>query len=293
VNDAIESIQRNGCTIEVFYDHDCSSPREDDCGNFLFLGFPHRNYGIGDETLDPREHEVNCPKCDSAGVVDDEEHQEALCDHCGGTAAATIGMFDDPDDYFEAVSREFEGVTWRRVGMIDHSGVAYYLGGGAHACDPGGWDSGTCGILIATESAMAERFGHDWHSNSPKNETEPGWATSPLNEAFIIECMEAEIGAYSDWANGNCYGYVVTDVNGDEIDSCWGFIGDYDESGLMERANDSADRTANVAPLFEVRLTAPQITATITAVVAALHDEVCSACEEIVAALRSALPKGT
>ena len=30
---------------------------------------------------------------------------------------------------------------------------------------------------------------------------------------------------YTEWANGECYGYILHDADGHEIDSCWGFIG--------------------------------------------------------------------
>lgn len=37
---------------------------------------------------------------------------------------------------------------------------------------------------------------------------------------------EATLKEYTDWANGNVYGVVIEDQSGNEIDSCWGFIGD-------------------------------------------------------------------
>jgi hypothetical protein len=50
------------------------------------------------------------------------------------------------------------------------------------------------------------------------------------------EGLRPEVQEYSDWAIGNIYGYVVTDDSDADHDSCWGFIGDYDEdySALSE-----------------------------------------------------------
>lgn len=39
---------------------------------------------------------------------------------------------------------------------------------------------------------------------------------------------EQDLKEYTAWANGEVYGFTVTDHNGDVIDSCGGFIGDID-----------------------------------------------------------------
>jgi hypothetical protein len=52
-----------------------------------------------------------------------------------------------------------------------------------------------------------------------------------------IKNLEREIEEYAAWATGDCYGYVIEDENGDELDSCWGFYG-------MEYAKDQAESSA-------------------------------------------------
>ena len=49
--------------------------------------------------------------------------------------------------------------------------------------------------------------------------------------------LEGEIEEYAAWATGDCYGYVIEDENGDELDSCWGFYG-------MEYAKEEAESSA-------------------------------------------------
>jgi hypothetical protein len=44
-----------------------------------------------------------------------------------------------------------------------------------------------------------------------------------------IESLKGSIQLFEDWAFGNVYGYQVLDANDEEIDSCWGFFGDYDK----------------------------------------------------------------
>ena len=55
---------------------------------------------------------------------------------------------------------------------------------------------------------------------------------------------------YTDWANGSCYGYVVTtfDETGREVnhDSCWGFIGyEYAHAQLEEAFESACQRQLN------------------------------------------------
>jgi len=38
-------------------------------------------------------------------------------------------------------------------------------------------------------------------------------------------CLDAEIELYNQWHSGEVYGYVISDENGEMIDSCWGFYG--------------------------------------------------------------------
>lgn len=44
-----------------------------------------------------------------------------------------------------------------------------------------------------------------------------------------IESLKGSIELFGNWAFGNVYGYQVLDANDEEIDSCWGFYGDYDK----------------------------------------------------------------
>jgi len=49
--------------------------------------------------------------------------------------------------------------------------------------------------------------------------------------------LRASIQLFEDWAFGNVYGYTVEDAEGNEIDSCWGFFGDYNAPyGAMHEA---------------------------------------------------------
>lgn len=58
-----------------------------------------------------------------------------------------------------------------------------------------------------------------------------------IDRERAVKILEGEIEEYSSWATGDCYGYVIEDENGDELNSCWGFYGqDY----AIESAKESA-----------------------------------------------------
>ena len=40
------------------------------------------------------------------------------------------------------------------------------------------------------------------------------------------KCAEGEISTWKAWAEGEVYGYVVKNEDGNHLDSCWGFYGE-------------------------------------------------------------------
>ncbi|MGH6922868.1 MAG: hypothetical protein ACRED5_03770 [Propylenella sp.] len=86
--------------------------------------------------------------------------------------------------------------------LYDHSGVIYRTGYGNPFHCP--WDSGRVGIVALRRA--------DWGDGNEPDERLAEYAQSVAEE-------------YSSWANGECYGYVLCDPAGHELDSCWGFIG--------------------------------------------------------------------
>lgn len=71
------------------------------------------------------------------------------------------------------------------------------------------------------------------------------WDVSQLGLVFVskaewktrIKAREAALGlieTWNDYLSGNVYGYIVEDPNGNHLDSCWGFYGDYNDYALKE-----------------------------------------------------------
>lgn len=48
------------------------------------------------------------------------------------------------------------------------------------------------------------------------------------------DCICSELEAYSDYLQGNCWQYCITDEDGNVVDSCSGFIGDdLEKNGIL------------------------------------------------------------
>lgn len=56
------------------------------------------------------------------------------------------------------------------------------------------------------------------------------------------ELLRVEVDTFSCWRAGDCWGFVITDEHGTELDSCWGYYGlDDCKQQARERALDIAD----------------------------------------------------
>ena len=118
--------------MRVEYDEypDRSSDPRDWDGSFLWLGFPHRHYDIGDERLDPSTFDIECRSCHGDGKIDiPETNHDHECPACNGYGRESAGNLTE---LIELVKHDRKARVVVPVGMIDHSGIAYYLGGGEH-----------------------------------------------------------------------------------------------------------------------------------------------------------------
>ena len=106
-----------------------------------------------------------------------------------------------PDWPPTAEEMEASGLVYLPVYMYEHGGIA--LSTRPFNCR---WDSGQVGWIWSKDPEAAE------------------------------EILEAEVKEFSDWISGRVYGYVVKDPDGEEVNSCWGFIGEPEESGLIDDA---------------------------------------------------------
>lgn len=109
----------------------------------------------------------------------------------------SFGGWDDLKDY---LVKEEKALHILPLYLYDHSGIT--MSTGPFGCP---WDSGQVGFIYTTKEQM-ENIG------TPADKVE--------------ECLKAEVEVYTKYIEGDCWGYVIEDEEGDEVDSCWGFYGE-------------------------------------------------------------------
>lgn len=68
------------------------------------------------------------------------------------------------------------------------------------------WDSGQSGLVYCTKEQAQKEWGDD-------------------HEANALRLLRGEVETFDQYLRGDVYGYTITDKDGDEVDSCWGFYG--------------------------------------------------------------------
>jgi hypothetical protein len=109
--------------------------------------------------------------------------------------------------------KEKKAVIILPVYLYEHSGL-YFKIGSWHGLLPQGhaeFDSGQVGFIYATQKQLDE-----WYGKISQKEK--------LKKAE--EDFKAEVDTYTQYSNGDIYGFKITDVRtGKDLDSCWGFYG--------------------------------------------------------------------
>lgn len=194
-----EAYEHKGVRIEIYYDESPgSTPR--DWSNVGTMVCWHRGYDLGDRQPEGRE-------------------RDAL--ERGGLRLLT-----------RYLTMWSEATVVIPLGLYDHSGLTMYAGGGPHAFDSAGWDSGTVGFIFDTPAGREE-------------------CGTPLDR--IEEVLRDEIDVYDQFLRGDVYGYVVA-PNSEEEESCWGFYGIDDVKQEAESIADSIahDRWVEEEPVMDV-----------------------------------------
>lgn len=115
---------------------------------------------------------------------------------------------DDPystDDVLRWARRE-RGEA-HAIYMYDHSGLTISLT--PYSCP---WDSGQVGWAYLTREEILKEYG--------------GKVVTRRNRQLALELLQHEIDEYDSYLRGEVYGFVVEDADGNDINSCWGFVGD-------------------------------------------------------------------
>jgi len=215
--ESCETYEHAGVTVEIVYDDDCRSPREDD--NVATLVCWHPDYILGDYQLRDGS---------GRGAVDDVFETER-----GRTDFASMKVL------YRYLTLMCGARRVTPLYLYDHSGISIRAGAPSPWDNPTvrrdefgqgmGWDTSMVGFAYCTDERLTELCGEEakYHTDE-----------------WIDKVIAGEVAHYDEYLTGQCYGYIVAPGSEDQ-EACWGYIGDPDaEGGVKAEANGIAESIA-------------------------------------------------
>lgn len=235
----------DGNLVTIHYDYDCDSPRMDE-GNFGTFITWQRRYDSPDKYEGDFEHfradmdledefdELTAPYWDAYYDYQMETYHIAdirLQNELNGNlikklrywrgalynpSVTYVPVPDMPTPPTYPIRNDFEWVLEKMnergmyalpVSAYEHGGITYRTGGPDQFVD-GQWDAGCVGLIYTTDERI-QQFGNTNYTREQ-----------------VYEWLKAEVDLYSEWAEGHCYWFEITDKDGNTVDTCGGFIGD-------------------------------------------------------------------
>lgn len=111
--------------------------------------------------------------------------------------------FDSMEELIDTVCKEESEYIWDYVSRHEHGIVIYSRGKSS------GWDSCTCGIIFISKEAVCELY-----------------QVKEISQEVLIrvfDMFDSELEEYTNYVNGDVYGYKLYQLDGELIDDCWGF----------------------------------------------------------------------
>lgn len=112
--------------------------------------------------------------------------------------------FNSWEEMKKELIKEYDPCLILPVFMYDHSGLSLNTGG--FSCQ---WDSGQIGFILATKKQVME----EWKVKR----------ISKKLKSLVESNLKGEVETYSNYLNGDVYGFEITDENDEFLDSCYGF----------------------------------------------------------------------
>jgi hypothetical protein len=138
----------------------------------------------------------------------------------GALLTGDYDRFDDGSGYFKNNLKEIERKHfWFPVDAYIHSGISLSLAGGFRGRLPQGheqFDVSSVGLILASKKEFKTK-------------------------AKAEKSAEALLETWNDLLHGNVYGFIAKDEFGNDIESCWGFSGNFDKSGIIDEAKSQVD----------------------------------------------------
>ena len=227
-------------TLFLRDDNDVDSPRETDSCFGTMVCF-HRRYSLGDS------HDYSDPEEFLRDIVGEGVSHENVIEHVRSGEVDDVKLRYNPstrewevhsywdmfkkwyvEDSFPApIKGQESDIAEALVGQMqvsdllclaektycilplylyDHSGITMNTGG--FSCP---WDSGQVGWIYATKEAVQNEYGCKELTPDIREKAE--------------RLLQGEVEYYDHYIRGDCYGFQLY-KDDEEIDSCWGFIGD-------------------------------------------------------------------
>jgi len=192
---------------------------QDDADRFVVDGLTVRILYDNEDPINPRK------EWDNAGTM--------VCFHrnylLGDKHSFSVQEAQD-----EARRIEAEGGIVLPLYLYDHSGITMRTS--PFSCP---WDSGQVGLIWITADKIRKEYGVKRITKTTRKKA--------------TEMLVSEVEAYDSYLTGECYGFIVEDADGEQIDSCWGFLGDikYCREEATSAAKNAAARIAEQTALGE------------------------------------------
>ena len=176
-------------TYDIELDGDSESPRSWD--NMETMTLWHSRYTLGDE------HNYKSNQC---FLLDLSELEDPYEDYY------SYALYDNLDE--STVEKIWEKIyelyIILPVYIYDHSGITINTTG--FRCP---WDSGQVGWVYVSKATLRKEY--NWER------------ISKAREKQIESYLKAQVETYDQYISGEVYGYIVRDLDGESVDSCWGF----------------------------------------------------------------------
>jgi hypothetical protein len=130
----------------------------------------------------------------------------------GDEQAVDLNWYDSLEDWYQETIGDAIALP---LYIYDHGGITMSTGG--FSCH---WDSGQVGYIYVTKEQVRKEYGVKRISKKLRN--------------TVIRVLEFEVKNYDDYLVGNYYGYNLSNIDDDIIDSLWGIQGDDLEENIKE-----------------------------------------------------------
>lgn len=200
-------MNKNGDTLYIVYDEICDNPLDDLAPTVMNYYTWERNY----QSIQEQSEKFNSASDWYDSIMGDGAFDKAN-EHCSKLGKGPVGFAK-----YLCEKLDSKGILAYPILKQEHGTVHYYLGNSIDY-----WDGSVAGFAWQTKSNLYKEY-------------EVSRLTPKLKDE-IYDLVDKSLKTYTDWANGNCYGYqLFTQKDGDDIvDSCYGFIGYSDAEELLD-----------------------------------------------------------